>query len=101
VELFCYQARKWIGSLSAAMGGLDTLVFSAGIGENSPVVRERICSGLEFLGVGLDRRRNAGSAPLISPGSRRVWVRVIRTDEELMIARSVARVLGPGRPRRT
>jgi len=99
VELFCYQVRKWIGSFAAALGGLDTLVFSAGIGENSPVVRRRICAGLEFLGVGLDPRRNAGNLPLISPDSRPVKVRVIRTDEELMIARSVARILHPGRIR--
>ncbi len=99
VELFCYQVRKWIGSFAAALGGLDTLVFSAGIGENSPVVRRRICAGLEFLGVGLDRRRNARNLPLISPDSRPVKVRVIRTDEELMIARSVARILHPGRIR--
>jgi acetate kinase len=101
VELFCYQVRKWIGSFAAALGGLDTLVFSAGIGENSPVVRRRICEGLGFLGVGVDRRRNAGNAPLISRGSLGVRVRVIRTDEELMIARSVAGVLKPGRPRKS
>ncbi len=100
VELFCYQARKWIGSFAAALGGLDTLVFSAGIGENSPVVRQRICKGLGFLGIGLDRGRNARNAPLISSGRSRVRVRVIRTDEELMIARSVARVLNPGRTRK-
>jgi acetate kinase len=99
VELFCYQVKKWIGSFAAALGGLDTLVFSAGIGENSPVVRQRICDGLEFLGVRLDRRRNAGNLPLISPDSLPVKVRVIRTDEELMIARSVARILHPGRIR--
>jgi acetate kinase len=101
VELFCYQVRKWIGSFAAAMGGLDTLVFAAGIGENSPVIRERICDGLEFLGVGLDRRSNAGNAPLISSDSHGVKVRVIRTDEELMIARSVASVLNPGRRRKS
>jgi acetate kinase len=93
VELFCYQARKWIGSLAAVLGGVDTLVFSAGIGENSPVVRQRICAGLGFLGIGLDRRRNARNATLISPDKLSVRVRVIRTDEELMIARSVARML--------
>jgi acetate kinase len=100
VELFCYQVRKWIGSFAAALGGLDTLVFAAGIGENSPVIRRRICDGLGFLGIGLDRRRNAGNAPLISSSSNRVKVRVIRTDEELMIARSVAGVLNPGRRRK-
>jgi acetate kinase len=96
VELFCYQVRKWIGSFAAALGGLDTLVFAAGIGENAPLVRKRICDGLGFLGIELQRTRNAKSAPLISPDEGRVKVRVIRTDEELMIARSVTRVLGLG-----
>jgi len=93
VELFCYQAKKWIGSFAAALGGLDTLVFSAGIGENAPPIRSRICAGLAFLGIEIDRRRNAKNAPLISPATGRVKVRVIRTDEELMIARSVSRIL--------
>lgn len=93
VELFCYQVKKWIGSFAAALGGVDTLVFSAGIGENAPVIRERICNGLAFLGIQLDRRLNAKNAPLISRKSGRVKVRVIRTDEELMIAKSVVRVL--------
>jgi acetate kinase len=96
VGLFCYQVRKWIGSYAAALGGLDTLVFAAGIGENSPLIRNRICDGLGFLGIKLDRRRNARNEPLISPGSGRVRVRVIHTDEELMIARSVARALRLG-----
>jgi acetate kinase len=100
VELFCYQVRKWIGSFAAALGGLDTLIFAAGIGENSPVIRGRICDGLGFLDIGLDRRRNAANAPVISADSRRVKVRVIRTDEELMIARSVAGVLNPARRRK-
>lgn len=93
VALFCYQARKWVGSFAAALGGLDTLVFAGGIGENAPLIRQRICDGLEFLGVGLNPKRNARNAPLISPDTGRVKVRVIHTDEELMIARSVARVL--------
>ena len=93
VELFCYQAKKWIGSFAAALGGLETLVFSAGIGENSPLIRERICHGLGFLGIDVDNERNAKNAPLISPNAGRVKVRVIRTDEELMIARSVTRLL--------
>ena len=96
VALFCYQAKKWIGSFAAALGGLDTLVFAGGIGENSPLVRARICDGLGFLGVALDKKRNAKNAPLISPHAGRVKLRVIRTDEELMIARSVARVLKLG-----
>jgi acetate kinase len=99
VELFCYQARKWIGAYAAALGGLDTLVFAGGIGENSPAVRSRICEGLGFLGVRLDAGRNRANAPLISGRAAGVAVRVIRTDEELMIARSVARVLGIGRQR--
>ena len=93
VALFCYRAKKWIGSFAAALGGLDTLVFAGGIGENAPIVRARICDGLSFLGVELDQERNATNAPLISSDNHRVKVRVLRTDEELMIARSVGRVL--------
>jgi acetate kinase len=99
VELFCYQVRKWIGCFSAALGGLDTLVFSAGIGENAPLIRQRICDGLGFLGIELNHRRNAKNAALISRAAGRVEVRVIRTDEELMIARSVTRVLHLGQIR--
>jgi acetate kinase len=91
VALFCYQAKKWIGAYAAALGGLDTLVFAGGIGENAPPVRERICEGLDFLGIELDKSRNAKTATIISKNSSRVTVRVIRTDEELMIARSVWR----------
>ncbi len=94
VELFCYQVRKWIGSFAAALGGLDTLVFAAGIGENAPLIRQRICEGLAFLGIELDKHRNRKNAALISSETGRVRVRIIRTDEELMIARSVTRVLG-------
>lgn len=93
VALFCYQAKKWIGAYAAVLGGVDTLVFAGGMGENASVIRERICGGLDFLGVTLDRRRNAQNAPLISRSNSRVHVRVIRTDEELMIARSVIRRL--------
>jgi len=94
VALFCYQAKKQIGAYAAALGGLDTLVFAGGIGENVAIVRERICAGLGFLGLALDASRNAANADVISSDASRVWVRVIRTDEELMIARSVCRVLG-------
>lgn len=94
VTLFCYQAKKWIGSFAAAIGGLDTLVFAGGIGENAPAVRERICDGLGFLGLELNETRNAEGAAVISAPNSRVTVRVIRTDEERMIARSVCRVLG-------
>jgi acetate kinase len=91
VALFCYQAKKWIGSFAAALGGLDTLVFAGGIGENAPPVRARICEGLGFLGIELNDARNTKSAGVISTDTSRVTVRVIRTDEELMIARSVLR----------
>ena len=91
VALFCYQAKKWIGAYAAALGGLDSLVFAGGIGENAQPVRARICEGLTFLGIDLDKARNAETAPVISAPASRVTVRVIRTDEELMIARSVLR----------
>ena len=94
VALFCYQAKKWIGSFAAALGGLDTLVFAGGIGENAALIRERICDGLVFFDIELDQKRNAKNASLISTDSSRVAVRVIRTDEEIMIARSVVRLLG-------
>ena len=94
VALFCYQAKKWIGSFAAALGGLDSLVFAGGIGENAPPVRARICEGLAFLGIELNEARNVENAALISADTGPVAVRVIPTDEELMIARSVARALG-------
>ena len=94
VALFCYQAKKWIGSFAAVLGGLDTLVFSGGIGENLPVIRARICQGLEFLGIELEPGRNRRSAPLISTSAGRAKVRVIQTNEQVMIVRGVARVLG-------
>jgi len=93
VALFCYQAKKWIGAFAAALGGLDTLVFSAGIGENCPSIRTRICDGLGFLGIELNAPRNAEDFAVISTDASRVTVRVIRTDEQLMIARSVSRLL--------
>jgi acetate kinase len=89
IALFCYQAKKWIGAFAAALGGLDTLVFAGGIGEHAPPVRARICEGLGFLGVELSEARNSDNAGAISAESSRVTVRVIHTDEELMIARSV------------
>jgi len=90
VDLFCYQAKKWIGALAAALSGIETLVFSGGIGENSPVVRRSICRGLEFLGIQLDETANDANAAVISAESGRVAVRVIPTDEQLMIARTLA-----------
>jgi acetate kinase len=96
VSLFCYQVKKWIGAFAAALGGLDTLVFAGGIGENAPPVRARICEGLGFLGIELEEEQNAASECVISSAASRVAVRMIRTDEELMIAKTVCRVLGPG-----
>ena len=96
VALFCYQAKKWIGSFAAVLGGLDTLVFAGGIGENAPLVRARICEGLNFLGIELNESRNAATAAVISTDASRATVRVIHTDEEQMIARSVCRALGLG-----
>jgi acetate kinase len=94
VAIFCYQIKKWIGSFAAALGGLDTLVFAGGVGENAPTVRARICDGLGFLGIELDEKRNAANAGVISSETSRNSVRVIRTDEEWVIARMVCRVLG-------
>jgi acetate kinase len=94
VALFCYQIKKCIGAFAAALGGLDTLVFAGGIGENAPRVRARICEGLHFLGIEMDDDRNAANGNVISAPSGRVTVRVIRTDEELVIARSVYKILG-------
>jgi len=96
IALFCYQVKKCIGAYAAALGGLDTLVFAGGIGENAPPVRARICERLGFLGLELDEARNAANAAVISTHASRVTVRVVPTDEELMIARSVARLLGLG-----
>ena len=90
VALFCYQVRKGIGGLAAALGGLDLLVFSGGIGENSPEVRAEICEGLEFLGLTLDAEQNRENAPVITTEQSRTPVRVIRTDEESMIAKASA-----------
>jgi acetate kinase len=94
VALFCYQVKKWIGAFAAALGGLDTLVFAGGIGENAPVVRARICDGLGFLGLELDEKQNMANAAAISAETSPVAVRVIHTDEEWMIAKTVCRVLG-------
>jgi acetate kinase len=93
VAMFCYQAKKWIGAYAAALGGVDTLVFSGGIGENAPRVRARICEGLGFLGIEIDEKLNAANEPVISRAGGRVAVWVIHTDEEQMIARSVYGVL--------
>ncbi|WP_068819980.1 acetate/propionate family kinase [Phormidesmis priestleyi] len=96
IALFCYQVKKWIGAFAAALGGVDTLVFAGGIGEHAPTVRSRICDGLGFLGIELNEGRNVVNADVISMATSRVPVRVIPTDEALMIAKSVCRVLNLG-----
>jgi acetate kinase len=93
LAIFCYQSRKWVGALSAALGGLDTLVFSGGIGENAPPIRARICHELKHLGIALDSKLNSKSEPIISRKSSNVVVRVIRTDEELYMARTMCSLL--------
>ena len=93
IELFCYQTKKWIGSYAAALGGLDILVFSGGIGEHSPEVRSKICDNLEFLGIELDEIKNMNNEPVISTEISKVKVHVIKTNEELMIAKMVCDVL--------
>ena len=93
LAVFCYEARKAIGGYAAVLEGLETLVFAGGIGENAAVVRARICDGLGFLGIELDAMRNEAHADIVSSDASRVCVRVIRTDEEVQIARSVVQVL--------
>ena len=94
LDLFCYRAKKYIGAYAAVLGGLDVLVFAGGIGENAPAVRKRICDGLDFLGVRLDFPRNEANAGLISHSESRVKVRIIKTNEDLMIVRHVLAALG-------
>jgi acetate kinase len=96
VALFCYQARKFLGAMSAVLGGLDALVFTAGIGENSPEVRRRICENMEYLGIELDEDRNNAGAAVISKENATVTVRVMKTNEELMIARHTGDVIRAG-----
>jgi len=94
IALFCYQVKKWIGAFAAALGGVDTLVFAGGIGENAPTVRSRICDGLGFLGIELNEGRNVANQGVISLETSRVNVRVMPTDEAFTIAKSVCDVLG-------
>ena len=92
VDMFCYQIRKFIGAYTAVLGGLDTLVFTGGIGERAAPIREQICAGLEYLGIHFDPKRNNQSADLISKPESPCVVRVIPTDEDLMIARHTRRI---------
>src|SRR5271163_2060301 len=94
VDLFCYRAKKYIGAYAAALQGLDALVFTGGIGERAPAIRANICTNLEFLGIYLDAAHNQANAPVISAANSRVNVRVIQTNEDLMIVQHVVAVLG-------
>jgi acetate kinase len=93
VELFCRQAKKFLCSFAGVLGGLETLIFTAGIGENAPPIRWRICEGLAFLGIHIDPTRNDKSAAIISTENSPVTVRVMKTNEELMIARHTRAIL--------
>jgi acetate kinase len=93
VQLFCYQAGKNLCAMTSALGGLDTIVFAGGIGEHSPEVRAIICDGLAFLGLKLDPAKNAAGCDLVSAETSRVAVRIIPTDEEIVITRIVLSIL--------
>jgi acetate kinase len=94
VAIFCYSARKWIGTLAAVLGGLDTLVFTGGIGEHATPVREEICRELSYLGIDLDPDRNSRSESIVTVDGSRCTVRVIATDEERVVARHTAELTG-------
>jgi acetate kinase len=93
IDFFCYQARRHLAALTAALGGLDRLVFTGGIGANASAVRAKVCTGLEYLGMALDDERNANSARLISADASNVAIEAFPTDEELVIARHVQQLL--------
>ena len=95
VEMFCYQIKKAIGALAAALGGLDMLVFTGGIGEHAAAVRAEVCAGLAHLGLAIDPRRNDSNQDTISAADSRCRVRVIPTNENLMVARHAARLVFP------
>ena len=93
VAMFCYQVKKCIGAYAAALGGLDTLVFTGGIGENAAEIRSRICEGLDFLGIQFDEMLNTAGGPVVSADVSRVTVRIIHTDEDAVIAGAVFGIL--------
>ncbi len=93
IEIFCYRVRKYIGAYLAAMNGADAVVFTGGIGENSPEVRAQICDGLQWMGLTLDASRNTTAQGLISTDDSRLAVYVIPTDEELLLARDTVRCI--------
>jgi acetate kinase len=93
IDLFCYQARKHLGALAAVLNGLETLIFTGGIGEHASLIRAQICDDLSYLGVSIDQTKNATHDPIISKSGNRVTVRVMKTNEELLIARHTDRIL--------
>lgn len=93
IDLFCYEVRKKIGAYAAVLGGIDTLVFSGGIGENAPLIRQRICAHLNFLGIELDNKSNETNSSLISVDKGKIAVRVIPTDEEWMMAQIMSSMI--------
>lgn len=97
IELFVYRIARELGSMAAALGGIDSLVFTGGIGENSPAIRARACQGAEWLGVQCDESNNKHGGPKISAPSSSVSTWVIPTNEELIIARHTGRLLGAGK----
>jgi acetate kinase len=97
IYLFCYQAKKFLGALCTALGGLDTLIFTGGIGENSPAIRKRICEDMTFLNIYLDPIKNESNKPIISSDGVPTTIRVMKTNEELMIARHTNNVVNKNR----
>ena len=93
IEFFCYQCVKWIGAFTAVLGGLDTLIFTGGIGEHAPEIRERICQRLQFFGLELNQSKNTNNDRIISKEESKILVRVIKTNEEIMIAQSICTTL--------
>ena len=93
IALFCYQIKKQIGSYAAALGGVDSLIFSGGMGEQAPRIRARICEGLEFIGIELDNGRNEMNSELISSDASRVGVHVLHTDEAVTIVTEMSRLV--------
>ena len=94
VDVFCYQARKAIGGLSATLGGLDSLIFAGGIGENEPLIRAKICDGLDYLGITIDEHRNSNHEFLISGEQSGVGVHVMHSNEAKVIAADTNQVMG-------
>jgi acetate kinase len=92
-DIFVYRVKKYIGSYTVAMGGLDALVFTGGIGENSPEVRAEVCNGLEFMGIEIDEQRNKNRETILSTDSSRIPVLRVPTNEELVIARDTNRIV--------